>query len=198
MLVSTALRVRWRLRCWLLNRRPGVNVSKFAYISKTADLQLNTDGFSTGGVISIAPGVRISDGVILAPYGGSIHLEENVYIGPYCVLYGHGNLTIGRNTLIASHTTLIPSNHIFDDPSTPINKQGERKLGIKVGEDVWIGTGVRVLDGVHIKNGCVIGAGSIVNKSLEPYSIAVGVPAKSVKLRGDATALPKVKTEQVC
>lgn len=172
------------VRCILINLRRGLSVSRNAFIARTALLQPASDGFSQRGTIRISAGARISDGAILAAYGGHINVDENVYIGPYCVLYGHGGLTIGRNTLIANHTTIVPSNHIFDDPNRPINSQGETRHGIKIGEDVWIGSGVKVLDGVSIGNGCVIGAGSIVNKSLEPYSIATGSPAKLIRVRG--------------
>ncbi len=57
---------------------------------------------------------------------------------------------------------------------------------IRLGRDVWLGAGVRVLKGVTVGDGCVVGAGSVVNKDLPPYSIAVGVPAKVVRSRGEA------------
>lgn len=168
----------------MLNSRRGLHVSQKAFIAKTALLQSVSDGLSGRGTIYVSSGARISDGAILAAYGGSIHLSENVYVGPYSVLYGHGGLTIGRNTLIANHATIIPSNHIFSDPENPISSQGETKLGIKIGDDVWIGSGVKILDGVCIGNGCVVAAGSIVNKSIEPYSVVAGSPAKLIRMRG--------------
>lgn len=73
---------------------------------------------------------------------------------------------------------MTPMNHVFADPDTPIRLQGETASGIRIGRDVWIGTSVKVLDGVEIGDGCVVGAGSVVTKSLPPYCVAVGVPAK--------------------
>jgi acetyltransferase-like isoleucine patch superfamily enzyme len=55
--------------------------------------------------------------------------------------------------------------------------------GIVIEDDVWIGAGARILDGVTIARGSVIGAGSVVTKSTQPYSIVVGVPAKIVSSR---------------
>lgn len=55
--------------------------------------------------------------------------------------------------------------------------------GIIIEDDVWIGAGVKVLDGVTIAQGCVIGANSVVTKSTEPYGIYVGVPARKIKSR---------------
>jgi acetyltransferase-like isoleucine patch superfamily enzyme len=57
------------------------------------------------------------------------------------------------------------------------------KKGIAVGQDVWIGAGCKVLDGVHIGNGAVIGAGSVVTKDIGAFVIAVGTPAKAVGTR---------------
>jgi acetyltransferase-like isoleucine patch superfamily enzyme len=180
-MVSTII---WRIRWLLINSRRGLYVSHKAFIARTALLQLVSDGFNgRAGTIHVSSGARVSDGAILAAYGGSIHLAENVYVGPYCVLYGHGGLTIGRNTLIANHTTIVPSNHIFSDPERPIGSQGETSIGIKIGEDVWIGSGVKVLDGVCIGDGCGDAAGASVTKSLEPYSVVAGSPAKLIRVR---------------
>lgn len=54
---------------------------------------------------------------------------------------------------------------------------------IIIEDDVWIGAVVKVLDGVTIAQGCVIGANSVVTKSTEPYGIYVGIPARKIKSR---------------
>ena len=64
-----------------------------------------------------------------------------------------------------------------------MNLQPLTRRGIGIGEDVWIGSGCAILDGVRIGGGSVIGAGSVVTKDVEPYSIAFGVPAKVVGSR---------------
>jgi acetyltransferase-like isoleucine patch superfamily enzyme len=61
------------------------------------------------------------------------------------------------------------------------------KGGIVVGDDVWLGFGVVVLDGVRIGKGAVVGAGSVVTRDIPDNAIAVGVPARVVKMRGDMT-----------
>ncbi|HVS35913.1 MAG TPA: acyltransferase [Gemmataceae bacterium] len=175
---------RWARRRRAFNRVPGFVVPADVWIAPTAQLQASPDGFGYGGRLRLSTGARISDGAILAPYGGSIELGENVFIGPYCVIYGHGGLVIGRHTMIAAHTVIIPSNHRFDDPHRPIGQQGETSLGITIGQDVWIGCGVRILDGVEIGDGCVIGAGAVVTGSIPPGTVAVGVPARVIKSRG--------------
>ncbi|AFY35633.1 transferase hexapeptide repeat containing protein [Calothrix sp. PCC 7507] len=117
--------------------------------------------------------------------GGSINLGANNTINPYCVIYGHGGLTTGRYVRIASHTVIIPANHIYKDPHKLIAKQGLSKKGIKIEDNVWIGTGSRILDGVNIGHGSVIGAGAVVTKPVPPMAVVTGVPAKIIKMRSE-------------
>lgn len=113
---------------------------------------------------------------------GQIEIGENTYIGPYTCLSGD-KIKIGRSCLIASQSGLYASNHVFQDPSKTIKEQGFIYKGIVIEDDCWIGNGVRVLDGVTIGHGSVIGAGAVVTKDIPPYSIAVGVPAKVIDTR---------------
>lgn len=117
--------------------------------------------------------------------GGSIHLGTNNSINPHCVIYGHGGLTTGRYVRIAAHTVIIPANHIFRNPNKPITKQGLTKEGIKINDDVWIGSGCRILDGVNIGHGSVVGAGAVVTKSVPPMAVVAGVPASIIKMRSE-------------
>ena len=173
--------LEWASRRLRLNRQSGISISPInAYVARTARLQLTGDGFISGGQIHICANTRISDGVILSAYGGRIFIDENVFVGPYCVLYGHGGLTIGRNTLIAAHTVIIPAEHGFSGSNELIRNQPLRKEGITIGDNVWIGCGVRILDGVVVGEGSVIGAGAVLTRSIENNSVAVGVPAKVI------------------
>jgi acetyltransferase-like isoleucine patch superfamily enzyme len=87
--------------------------------------------------------------------------------------------------MIASHTGIYANNHNFADLTRPMNSQGVTSKGIVIENDCWLGTGVKVLDGVRIGRGSIIGAGAVVTKDIPPYSIAVGVPAKVIGQRGD-------------
>lgn len=183
---AVARRSRWqeraRRRVWSL--QPGVHVSCQAFVAPTAKLELDPEGIWQGGSIQVGAHARLAEGVLLTPWGGSIVLAENVSVGPYSVLCGQGGLTVGRDTMIAGHTYIIPGNHGFADRDRTIFSQPSTHLGITIGEDVWIGCGVRILDGVTIGRGCVIAAGAVVTRSLPDYAIAVGVPARVVGERG--------------
>ncbi len=174
----------WKIRCFWLNAQPGFYIDPSIHLSRSAQVQAFSDGLLLGGNVTIASGSTISDGTIIDPYGGRIVISEGCFVGPYCVLYGHGGLTVGRNTMIAGQTLIIPSNHGFTDANTPIKHQPPTNRGIHIGEDVWIGAGCKILDGVCIENGCVVGAGSVVSRSLPANTVAVGSPAKVIKMRG--------------
>jgi acetyltransferase-like isoleucine patch superfamily enzyme len=78
---------------------------------------------------------------------------------------------------------IVPSNHVFSDPDITIKDQGLTQIGITIEEDVWIGAGVRVLDGVVLGRGCVVAAGAVVTKSVAPRIVVGGVPAKQISTR---------------
>ena len=136
-----------------------------------------------GGVIKVGENTVLHEGVILESHGGFIEIGNNCSVNPYCVLYGHGGLKIGNYVRIATHSVFIPSNHNYIDKNVFIHFQGSTNLGIVIEDDVWIGCGSRILDGVSIGRGVVIGAGSVVSKSLESYGVYVGVPAKKINSR---------------
>ena len=117
----------------------------------------------------------------------NVFVEENVRIGAnLCILNADTeHVTIKKYTTISTDSIFVTQNHIktvgipiFLLSGSHIN---DRSGDITIEEDVWIGARVTVLAGVTIGRGCVIGAGSVVNKSLPPYSVAVGVPARIVK-----------------
>ncbi|WP_240332076.1 acyltransferase [Sulfurospirillum tamanense] len=139
--------------------------------------------YCDGKYIKIGKNTIVREYAYIRLYGGSVEIGEDCSINPFCVIYGHGGLFIGNNVRIAAHCTIIPANHIYKDPNKPISQQGETRLGIKIHDDVWIGTGVRILDGVEIGEGSVVAAGSVVVKSIPPYSVVAGVPAKIIKKR---------------
>ncbi|MBD2183657.1 acyltransferase [Planktothrix sp. FACHB-1355] len=116
--------------------------------------------------------------------GGSGYIEIGDYtsIGPYTCMTGR-DIKIGKYCLIAPHVGIFANNHVFTDPTVPIVQQGHTYKGIVIEDDCWLGSGVKVLDGVTIGRGSVIGAGAVVTKDIPPYSIAVGVPAKVVGKR---------------
>jgi acetyltransferase-like isoleucine patch superfamily enzyme len=136
-----------------------------------------------GGRIIFGENVTVHERVIIHAQGGEVRIGDNVSINPGCVIYGGGGVTIGRYTLLAAATKIIAQGHNYKSRDLLIKKQGSSARGISVGEDVWCGVNVVVLDGVTIGNGAVVGAGSIVTKSVEAYSVNAGNPSRQIAKR---------------
>jgi acetyltransferase-like isoleucine patch superfamily enzyme len=78
---------------------------------------------------------------------------------------------------------IFSENHGHERTDIPMIEQPTARKGVKIEDDVWIGTRATILDGITIGKGSIIAAGSIVNKDVPPYSIVAGVPAKVIKSR---------------
>lgn len=166
----------------LLLRFKGIKISFAAKSGSNIYLKL-TPLRGKFGSIEINKNCEISSGAVIKTYGGNVTLNQNVFLGEYVIIYGHGGITIGDNTLIAMQTCIVSSNHLIPGTDELIRSKGDVLLPVNIGSDVWIGAGCKILGGITIGNGCVIGAGSVVNKDLPPYSISVGVPAKIIRYR---------------
>lgn len=140
-------------------------------------------GASGGERIVVGDNCRIAGGARLLTWGGSIRLGDDCSVNTNTLFYGTGGIEIGRGVRIAAGAVLVASQHVFADPVTPIARQGFTAQGIIVEDDVWIGAGVCILDGVRIGTGAVIGAGAVVTKDVEPFAIMGGVPAALIRRR---------------
>lgn len=116
-------------------------------------------------------------------YPKNIVIGENVSINRFTVITAKDKVTIGNNVLIGSNVIINSGNHNFSKVDIPINQQGHTLAPIIIEDDVWIGSNVCVLAGVTIGKGSVIGAGAVVTKNVEPYSVMGGVPARLIKKR---------------
>lgn len=142
------------------------------------------------GALSAGEGVRVEAGSVLA-FGeqgdaqARIEIGERSWIGQYNNLrVGGGLIRIGRDCLVSQFCTLVAANH-------GVGREGlirelphdASRLGVTLGDDVWLGAGVVLLPGVEIGTGAVIGANSVVNESVPPYEIWAGVPARKIGQR---------------
>lgn len=140
---------------------------------------------SEGGESRISLGSHsvLACGVMLLTHGGTIEIGENCSVNEYCMLYGHGGLKIGNNVSIATGTVVVPGNHNFSRRDIPFKLQGSIGHGIVLEDDIWVGANVTILDGVRIGKGAIVGAGSVVTRDVQRYSIVGGVPARFIKER---------------
>ena len=140
-----------------------------------------------GGSISIGGNCEIHPFAMILTYGGDIAIGHNCSANPFVIIYGHGGVMIGNGVRIASHSVIIPANHNVSNAGTPLYQSGVSAKGISIGNDVWIGSGARILDGVRIDDNVVVGAGSVVTKSVPPHATVAGVPARIITKPLDPT-----------
>lgn len=178
--------VRWalgqmRLKAKLLNEIrqsvPGIKLSDGIEIV----------GYESGRLVA-GPGVSVCHGTVLA-FGddldgfGRIRIGSGTWIGQYNNLRacGDGDISIGANCLVSQFCTLVGSNHSVKRERLIVDQGPDRsRLGIVVGDDVWLGSGVAVMPGVAIGNGAVIGANAVVTRPIPEYEIWAGAPAKKI------------------
>lgn len=120
---------------------------------------------------------------MILTYGGDITIGDNCSVNPFSIVYGHGGTRIGNGVRIAAHTVIIPAHHNIVSDGQPLYLSGTTAKGIDIGDHVWLGAGSRILDGVHIGRNAVVGAGSVVTKSVRENTTVAGVPARVLKQR---------------
>lgn len=133
---------------------------------------------------SVGANSNITDAVTISS-PANVSLGDRVSIHEYCVLAGSGEIKIGSRVAIANSCILVSESHVYFDPIRPIKDQGLIAQPITIGDDVWLGARVTVLGNVTIGDGAVIGAGSVVTRNIPPNSIAVGVPCRVIRQRGE-------------
>ena len=112
-----------------------------------------------------------------------IAVGDGFRINRGCLISARAGITIGDNCLIGEYVSIRDDNHVFDDTSVPIGEQGFRAAPITIDDDVWIGRGAAILQGVSIGRGAVIGANSVVTKSVPHHEVWAGVPARFLRHR---------------
>lgn len=134
--------------------------------------------------IEIGDNVYIGHDTILKGYYNSkLIIGSNTWIGQQCFIHGAGGVIIGDGVGIGPSVKIHAARHKEIGTDTPILFSSLDFSGIKIGDDCNIGIGAVIMFGVEIGKGSKIGANAVVNKSIEEYSIAVGVPAKVIKKR---------------
>jgi acetyltransferase-like isoleucine patch superfamily enzyme len=131
--------------------------------------------------ITIGDNGTIEDCVRLRFHGktGSISVGDRTFIGYNCDFNIIEGIEIGNDSMLSAGCRFIDHNHGLAKGKL-MRIQSANKDKIIIGSDVWLGCNVVVLKGVEIGNGAVVAAGAVVSKSIPPYEIWGGVPAKKI------------------
>lgn len=130
-----------------------------------------------------------------ALYGGKIRVGSNTYIGPRTILQAKESIQIGENVIIANNVVIVDNNNHPVSPEMRLQmsccddymtdelwswKYAESKP-VVIEDNVWIGRDARILKGVRIGSGSIVGMGAVVTHDVPPRVIVAGNPAKIVK-----------------
>ncbi|MDT8388831.1 MAG: acyltransferase [Thiogranum sp.] len=139
------------------------------------------------GAVVIGDAVAINkDTIIEQGDGGSLNIGARTTIQPRCQISAYtGPIRIGEDVQIGPGCAFYPYNHGMSVEQSMQQQPLVTRGGIVIEDDVWLGYGVIVLDGVRIGAGAVIGAGSVVTADIPPGAVAAGVPARVIRLRNE-------------
>lgn len=125
---------------------------------------------------------------IFIELGYNISFGNNFWANFNFTVLDNNKITIGNDVMIGANCTLATSLHplCWQDRNMKVQNDGtiyapEYTRPITIGDNCWIASNVTIIGGVHIGNGCVIGAGSVVTKDIPDNSLAVGVPCRVIR-----------------
>ena len=152
----------------------------------TIENNVSIDGYAKnkltfGNNVKIGAYSLVSCTSHMSKYGKGIAIGNNSAFGRYTEFGAAGGISIGNDVIAGSYISFHSENHVFNDSSKLIREQGVTSVGIKIGNNVWIGAKVTFLDGAVIGNNCVVAAGAVVNGVFPDNVVIGGVPAKILK-----------------
>jgi maltose O-acetyltransferase len=137
------------------------------------------DGHYTFGSIFVGDDVSLGVRPVMIAALSEIHVGNHVMFGPEVVVVGGGhNMTVPGRFMKQVH-----------------EKTGIEDLGVVIEDDVWVGARAMILRGVRVGRGAVVAGGSVVTKSVPPYAIVAGNPAKVIRFRWDADTIVRHEQE---
>lgn len=139
-------------------------------------------------ILRLISGHKYITGTLSSTKQSNLTIGNNVSFGGNVLLYGNATINIGDNTMIAYGVIIHTSTHDYN--SHPM-WQKRIDQPVKIGHDVWIGTGAIILPGVIIEDYAVVGAGSVVTSNVPKGAIVVGNPARIIKYRDENAYLNK-------
>lgn len=148
------------------------------------DWQLGQDCFLSELAAVQAEVLHMGDRSYVAAHGylgGTVRMGRDCTINAFAVV--RGTVTLGDAVRIGAHTSILGFNHSMTDPDVEVFRQPVTSKGITIGDDVWVGSNVSVLDGVTVGDRAVLAAGVVVTKDVPAGAIVGGNPARLIRWR---------------
>jgi acetyltransferase-like isoleucine patch superfamily enzyme len=119
---------------------------------------------------------------------GRLTVGDNVFFNRGCYLSAQESVTIGDNCSFGEYVAIHDEDHAFGVDDAPAGSRGYVTAPIVIGNNVWVGAKATILKGVHIGDNAVIGANAVVTRDIPPNSVAVGVPARVIRMIAEPSA----------
>lgn len=139
------------------------------------------DKVKFGHTVKIGAFSTISITSHLSKYGKGLLIGNNSAIGEYSYFGSSGGIVIGNDVIMGQYISFHSENHHFHDSTKLIREQGVYSKGIRIGNNIWVGSKVTFLDGCRIGDNSVIAAGALVTGEFPPNVVIGGIPAKVLK-----------------
>ena len=164
-----------------LSGRTGAVLGERVFLSTLAAVQ--TDRLELGDESYVAAHAYLT---------GSVVAGRNCTVNAFTVV--RGDVRLGNAVRIGAHTSILAFNHTMADPDVEVFRQPISTRGVTIGDDVWVGSHVVVLDGVTVGDKAVLAAGAVVTKDVPAGAVVGGNPARLLRWRvppaGTATSAP--------
>jgi acetyltransferase-like isoleucine patch superfamily enzyme len=160
---------------------PDIKLGNHIYLGK----EVIAYSDSSGGRVSFGDHTQIYGQCLLRTgQGAGISFGRGTHVQMGCTFVAClSSIDIGDQVEIASGCSFYSFNHGVAPGKLIMEQELESKGPIKIGDGAWLGHGVTVLEGTRIGSGAVVGAGSVVTKDVPDNAIAVGAPAKVIRMR---------------
>jgi len=154
------------------------------FLGPRLQLQIGRDG-----EIRFGRFVWVGAGTKIRCHEGLVEIGAKTVIGQDCTISAYQRVRIGEQCVIADRVMFIDFDHNVADREQPIRLQGIYKRDVVVGSNVWIGYGAQILRGVSVGDNAIIGASSVVTRDIPANAVAVGSPARVVRMRAEPERL---------
>lgn len=137
---------------------------------------MNTRRMHFGRRVRVFPGLRAE-----CHGSGQLYVHDDVSIGQGFHVIASGQMHIESGCLISSNVFITDTDHTFENINAPVFAQPIRVSSTRIGQNCFLGIGVRIQAGTILGKGCVVGANSVVRGEFPDHCVIVGAPARIVK-----------------